>query len=186
MVCVCGWIPMEHWLCVATVWLWPGWIRLEACNRWWMSRGGGAPAIWRCLAAIRSLLTCHGLWVAAMVRLAVRRRHRLSCAAGGTSVGAGGSGLDCLSRHAADPPGCPIRSGGERLVALVRWSTSAREPTRMDALMALVSGWPAAERPRRWVPCPRIWSLRRQGKWDRQRWQNWLTSQQSLQQLGKR
>ena len=65
-VCVCGWIPMEHWLCIATVWLWPGLIRLEACNRWWMSRGGGAPAIWRCLAAIRSLLTCR-LWVAAMV-----------------------------------------------------------------------------------------------------------------------
>ena len=77
--------------------------------------------------------------------------------------------------------GLPDPEWGERLVALVRWSTPAREPARMDALMALVSGWPAAERPRRWVPCPDL-EPSRAGKWDRQRWQNWLTSQQSLRQ----
>ena len=80
--------------------------------------------------------------------------------------------------------GLPDPEWGERLVALVRWSTSAREPARMDALMALVSGWPAAERPRHWVPCPDL-EPSRAGKWDRQRWQNWLTSQQSLQQQEK-
>ena len=87
-------------------------------------------------------------------------------------------------------PVCPLgradaraaRSGvGARLVALVRWSTSDRDAARMDALRALVSGWPAAERPRRWVPCADL-APSRAGKWDRRRWQTWLLSQQSAQQ----
>ena len=77
--------------------------------------------------------------------------------------------------------GLPDPEWGARLVALVRWSTSDRDAARMDALRALVSGWPAAERPRRWVPCADL-APSRAGKWDRRRWQTWLLSQQSAQQ----
>ncbi|QNI49425.1 O-succinylbenzoic acid--CoA ligase (OSB-CoA synthetase) [Synechococcus sp. A18-25c] len=80
--------------------------------------------------------------------------------------------------------GLPDPEWGARLVALVRWSTSDRDPARMDALRALVSDWPAAERPRRWVSCPDL-EPSRAGKWDRQRWQTWLVSQQSDQQQGQ-
>ena len=77
--------------------------------------------------------------------------------------------------------GLPDPEWGAQLVALVRWSTPDRVPARMDALRALVSGWPAAERPRRWVPCADL-APSRAGKWDRRRWQTWLLSQQSAQQ----
>ena len=80
--------------------------------------------------------------------------------------------------------GLPDPEWGARLVALVRWSTLDRDPARMDALRALVSDWPAAERPRRWVSCPDL-EPSRAGKWDRQRWQTWLVSQQSDQQQGQ-
>ena len=75
----------------------------------------------------------------------------------------------------------PDAEWGEQLVALVRWTTPDRDQQRMDALKGLVLAWPAAERPRRWLPCPDL-EPSVAGKWERQRWQTWLASQQSGQQ----
>ena len=58
---------------------------------------------------------------------------------------------------------------GERLVALVR----STDPSVLPALQQLTLGWPAADRPRRWLQCPEL-EPSAAGKWQRQRWRDWL------------
>lgn len=72
--------------------------------------------------------------------------------------------------------GEPQPEWGERLVALFRGSISAGSEPLLESLLALVSDWPAAERPRRWLHCPDL-EPTAAGKWDRQRWRHWLASQ---------
>jgi len=62
---------------------------------------------------------------------------------------------------------------GQRLVALVRAETGADSASLLAALEALVAGWPPAERPRRWCPCPEL-AVSAQGKWQRGHWRQWL------------
>jgi O-succinylbenzoic acid--CoA ligase len=62
---------------------------------------------------------------------------------------------------------------GERLVALVRAEAGADSAALVAALQALVAGWPPAERPRRWFPCPEL-AVSPQGKWQRGHWRQWL------------
>ena len=72
--------------------------------------------------------------------------------------------------------GIPQVEWGEQLVALFRWSTSAGSEPPWESLMALVTDWPAAERPRRWLHCPEL-EPTPAGKWERERWRDWLMSQ---------
>ena len=68
---------------------------------------------------------------------------------------------------------------GQRLVGLVRpagGADAAATATLLTALAALVSAWPAAERPRRWQSCLSL-APSSLGKWQRQRWQRWLADQ---------
>ena len=58
---------------------------------------------------------------------------------------------------------------GERLVALVR----STDPSVLPALQQLTLGWPVADRPRRWLECPEL-EPSAAGKWQRQRWRDWL------------
>ena len=58
---------------------------------------------------------------------------------------------------------------GQRLVALVGSADAAVLPR----LMALTRSWSPAETPRRWVLCPAL-APSVLGKWQRQRWRNWL------------
>lgn len=76
--------------------------------------------------------------------------------------------------------GLPDREWGERLVALVRWSSADVPSEGSDALRRLVSGWPAAERPLHWYLCP-ILERSSAGKWERARWRTWLLRQRSAQ-----
>ena len=76
--------------------------------------------------------------------------------------------------------GLPDREWGERLVALVRWSSADVPSEGSDALRRLVSGWPAAERPLQWYLCP-ILERSSAGKWERARWRTWLLRQRSAQ-----
>ena len=62
---------------------------------------------------------------------------------------------------------------GQRLVALVRVHTGADAGALIGALQQLVAGWPAAERPRSWWPCPEL-APSEAGKWQRGRWREWL------------
>jgi O-succinylbenzoic acid--CoA ligase len=64
---------------------------------------------------------------------------------------------------------------GQRLVALVRPAVGAATGPLLEALAARVAGWPPAERPRRWWPCPRL-APSAAGKWERARWRRWLDS----------
>ena len=70
----------------------------------------------------------------------------------------------------------PHLEWGEQLVALFRWSISGGSEPPLESLMALVSDWPAAERPRRWLHCPDL-EPTAAGKWERQRWRQWLALQ---------
>ena len=72
--------------------------------------------------------------------------------------------------------GEPQLEWGEQLVALFRWSISFGSEPPLESLMALVSDWPAAERPRRWLHCPDL-EPTAAGKWERQRWRQWLALQ---------
>ena len=58
---------------------------------------------------------------------------------------------------------------GQRLVALVGSSDAAV----LKRLEALTRPWPAAETPQRWLLCPELASSAL-GKWQRQRWREWL------------
>ena len=58
---------------------------------------------------------------------------------------------------------------GQRLVALVGSSDAAV----LQRLEALTRPWPPAETPRRWVLCPDL-APSVLGKWQRQRWREWL------------
>ena len=68
------------------------------------------------------------------------------------------------------------REWGERLVALVRWSSIDVSSDGLDRLRSLVSDWPAPERPLHWVQCQEL-ECSAAGKWERARWQNWLEAQ---------
>ena len=73
----------------------------------------------------------------------------------------------------------PDPEWGERLVALVR--VQAGEPLEelLAALQQLVALWPAAERPRRWIPCPAL-APSGMGKWQRGHWQDWMRSLKAI------
>ena len=58
---------------------------------------------------------------------------------------------------------------GQRLVALV----GSTEPAVLQWLEAFTRSWPAAETPRRWLLCPDL-APSALGKWQRQRWREWL------------
>ena len=58
---------------------------------------------------------------------------------------------------------------GQRLVALV----GSSDPAVLQRLEALTRLWPPAETPRRWLLCPDL-ALSALGKWQRQRWREWL------------
>ena len=73
------------------------------------------------------------------------------------------------------------REWGERLVALVRWSSSEVPAEGFERLRRLVSDWSAPERPLHWYPCPEL-ECSSAGKWERARWQHWLSSQPPAQQ----
>ena len=77
--------------------------------------------------------------------------------------------------------GLADREWGERLVALVRWSSVEVPSAAFDVLRQLVSAWPAAERPLHWYPCPEL-ERSSAGKWERARWKQWLLNQHSAQQ----
>ena len=74
--------------------------------------------------------------------------------------------------------GLEDREWGERLVALVRWSSVDVPSEGIAALRRLVSGWPAAERPLHWYSCP-VLERSLAGKWERARWRTWLLTQRS-------
>ena len=63
----------------------------------------------------------------------------------------------------------PDQEWGERLVALV----GSSDPEVIASLQQLTIGWLSAERPRRWLRCPEL-SRNAIGKWERQRWRQWL------------
>ena len=77
--------------------------------------------------------------------------------------------------------GLADREWGERLVALVRWSSVEVPSAAFDGLRRLVSDWPAAERPLHWYPCPEL-ERSSAGKWEHARWKQWLLNQHSAQQ----
>jgi O-succinylbenzoic acid--CoA ligase len=62
---------------------------------------------------------------------------------------------------------------GQRLVALVRLQGAADGPSVLAALARLARQLPPAERPGRWLLCPTL-EPTATGKWQRQRWQQWL------------
>ena len=72
------------------------------------------------------------------------------------------------------------REWGERLVALVRWSSADVSSDAFDCLRRLVSEWSAPERPLDWIQCQEL-ECSAAGKWERARWQNWLSAHQSAQ-----
>ena len=78
--------------------------------------------------------------------------------------------------------GLANREWGERLVALIRWSSVEPPSDGFECLRRLVSNWPAPERPLHWVQCQEL-ECSAAGKWERARWQQWLAAQHSDQQL---
>jgi O-succinylbenzoic acid--CoA ligase len=64
---------------------------------------------------------------------------------------------------------------GQRLVALVRPLAGADPEVLVAQLAACCQTWPAAERPKRWLPCAQL-APTADGKWQRQRWQQWMAS----------
>lgn len=58
---------------------------------------------------------------------------------------------------------------GQRLVALV----GSTEPAVLQRLEAFTRSWSPAETPRRWLLCPEL-APSALGKWQRQRWREWL------------
>ena len=78
--------------------------------------------------------------------------------------------------------GLANREWGERLVALIRWSSVEPPSDGFECLRRLVSNWPAPERPLHWVQCQEL-ECSSAGKWERARWQQWLAAQQADQSL---
>lgn len=78
--------------------------------------------------------------------------------------------------------GLANREWGERLVALIRWSSVEPPSDGFECLRRLVSNWPAPERPLHWVQCQEL-ERSSAGKWERARWQQWLAAQQADQSL---
>lgn len=64
---------------------------------------------------------------------------------------------------------------GQRLVALVRARPGACGDGLMASLQEQVTGWPPAERPRRWLLCSNL-APTATGKWPRGHWQAWVRS----------
>jgi O-succinylbenzoic acid--CoA ligase len=69
----------------------------------------------------------------------------------------------------------PDPEWGQRLVALVR-EEGAEGEGLIVALQHLAAGLPPAHRPREWRLCPEL-APNPMGKWERQRWQDWLSGQ---------
>jgi O-succinylbenzoic acid--CoA ligase len=69
----------------------------------------------------------------------------------------------------------PDLEWGQRLVALVRPVEGADEADLIESLRRLVAAWPPSQRPCRWHSC-RTLAPAAAGKWQRGRWQEWLTS----------
>lgn len=78
--------------------------------------------------------------------------------------------------------GLANREWGERLVALIRWSSVEPPSDGFECLRRLVSNWPAPERPLHWIQCQEL-ECSSAGKWERARWQQWLAAQQADQSL---
>ncbi|MEB3264953.1 MAG: AMP-binding protein [Synechococcus sp.] len=155
-----------------TVRLSPGWLergRLQPLPRtaegWWTSGDAGA-------------LTPEGL--------VIRGRLDGAISSGGETVFP--EQLEERLRREAAARGLPLAEvlllgveeppWGQRLVALVRGHAPDDWAQLEGALPALTAGWRAAERPRRWLPCPEL-APTAAGKWQRGRWQRWLASLQN-------
>ena len=69
----------------------------------------------------------------------------------------------------------PDPEWGQRLVALVRGEGTAGEGW-IAALQGLAAELPPAQRPRAWRLCPEL-EPNPMGKWERQRWHDWLSAQ---------
>jgi O-succinylbenzoic acid--CoA ligase len=71
---------------------------------------------------------------------------------------------------------------GERLVALVKPAAGsvAADAALWPSLQTLALTLPPSQRPRRWLFCPEL-QRSSLGKWERQRWRQWLTSQPASQ-----
>ena len=70
----------------------------------------------------------------------------------------------------------PDPEWGQRLVALVRGQEKSDGEELLAALRALASGLPPAQRPREWRFCSQL-VPNALGKWERSRWQAWLSRQ---------
>lgn len=70
----------------------------------------------------------------------------------------------------------PDPEWGQRLVALVRGEEKRDGEELLAALRALASGLPPAQRPREWRLCHQL-APNAMGKWERSRWQAWLSRQ---------
>ncbi|MGB5135724.1 MAG: o-succinylbenzoate--CoA ligase, partial [Prochlorococcaceae cyanobacterium] len=67
------------------------------------------------------------------------------------------------------------REWGQRLVALVRPCEPQQGAGLLPRLQHICADWAPAERPRRWLLCPQL-APSPLGKWQRARWQRWLTA----------
>lgn len=89
--------------------------------------------------------------------------------------------LQTLATQQALPVGAlllvaePDPEWGQRLVALVRGEGSPEEGL-IAALQELATELPPAQRPRAWRLCPEL-APNPMGKWERKRWQRWLSGQ---------
>jgi len=70
----------------------------------------------------------------------------------------------------------PDPEWGQRLVALVRRRDGTNGEELIVALQGLAADLPPAQRPRMWRLCPEL-EPGPLGKWERQRWQDWLSAQ---------
>jgi O-succinylbenzoic acid--CoA ligase len=70
----------------------------------------------------------------------------------------------------------PDPEWGHRLVALVRGTGEGEVENVIRSLKALAMALPPAQRPREWRPCPNL-EPNALGKWERQRWRDWLAHQ---------
>ena len=72
--------------------------------------------------------------------------------------------------------GEPDPRWGQRLVGLVRLQAHADGPPVLETLALVARQLPPAQRPARWLVCPRL-ERTVTGKWERRRWQQWLAGQ---------
>jgi len=70
----------------------------------------------------------------------------------------------------------PDPEWGQRLVALVRGQREAGGEALIGAMKLLAATLPPAQRPRDWWLCPEL-APNALGKWERQRWRQWLSQQ---------